>query len=297
MNILVTGGEGFIGKVLVNRLKNLNYNVIVLDKLSGDDITDFSVLEKIKTKIDVVYHLAAQPFGKGGELDPYLDLKLNTKTTLNINLFAEKNNIPKIIYTSTMAVYGNNENCKETDKLNPLSNYAVSKLFGEYSIKKFHQNNDIDYTIFRVWNTYGPGQDLQNEYKGLVQAMCNQVVNSNNIKVTGSLDRFRDLIYVDDVVDALILALNPITNNETYNLSTGIKITVKELIDTIIKVLNNGQDYKIENIGGHKGDQFGCVGNSDKLKLVGWQPKISLEQGLQNFIKYIKEQNECSISK
>lgn len=288
-NILVTGGDGFIGKHLVLKLQNLGFEVINLDITSGYDLTNYKTFETISTPIDVIYHLAAQPYGRGSEDDPYLDLELNTKISLNVNLFATRNNIKKVIYTSTMAIYGNNTYCKEDDTPNPLSNYAVSKLFAEYSLKKFHYNTDIKYTIFRVWNTYGPGQDLSNKSKGLVQAMCNQAVNFNNIKVTGSLDRFRDLIYIDDVVDALILALNPITNNETYNLSTGVKITVKELIDTIIKVLDNNQSYKIKNIGGHQGDQFGCVGNSDKLKLIGWQPKISLEQGLKNFIKYIKE--------
>ena len=298
LNIIVTGGSGFIGKHLVSKLRSMNHNVINLDSIDGNDVIDYDVLDRIEEDIDVIYHLAAQPYGRGGELDPHLDLKLNTQAILNVNLFAESRNVSKVIYTSTMAVYGDNADSKETDDVNPLSNYAVSKLFGEYSLKKFARNAGMDYTIFRVWNTYGPGQDLKNEYKGLVQAMCRQCVNSTDVKVTGSLERYRDLVYVDDSINALLLGLEDSTNNETYNLSTGVKITVKQLIDTIIEVLNNGKEYNVKNIGEHKGDQFGCVGNSDKLQKLGWSPKTKLGDGLKNFINYImKESDEYSISK
>ena len=298
LNIIVTGGSGFIGKHLVSKLRSMNHNVINLDSIDGNDVIDYDVLDRIEEDIDVIYHLAAQPYGRGGELDPHLDLKLNTQAILNVNLFAESRNVSKVIYTSTMAVYGDNADSKETDDVNPLSNYAVSKLFGEYSLKKFARNAGMDYTIFRVWNTYGPGQDLKNEYKGLVQAMCRQCVNSTDVKVTGSLERYRDLVYVDDSINALLLGLEDSTNNETYNLSTGVKITVKQLIDTIIEVLNNGKEYNVKNVGEHKGDQFGCVGNSDKLQKLGWSPKTKLSDGLKNFINYImKESDEYSISK
>lgn len=288
-NILVTGGDGFIGKHLVSKLQNLGFKVINLDITSGYDLTNYKTFETISTPIDVIYHLAAQPYGRGSEDDPYLDLELNTKISLNVNLFATRNNIKKVIYTSTMAIYGNNTYCKEDDTPNPLSNYAVSKLFAEYSLKKFHYNTDIKYTIFRVWNTYGPGQDLSNKSKGLVQAMCNQACNTTNIKVTGSLDRYRDLIYIDDVIDALLLGLNNNTNNNTFNISTGIKVTIQQLINNIISVLNNGKKYTITNIGEHNGDQFGCVGDSKKLQKIGWTPKTNLIDGLGKFIKYIKE--------
>lgn len=298
MNILVTGGSGFIGKHLIRKLTDLGHEVINLDRTKGDNLVDYSVLSNITLPIDVIYHLAAQPYGRGGEIDPYNDLDINTKATLNVYRFAEKHKIKKVIYTSTMAVYGNNFNAKETDELNPLSNYGVSKLFGEFSLKKHTKNTSTQYTIFRLWNTYGPGQDLNKEYKGLMQAMCRQCVYEDTIKVTGSLDRYRDHIYVDDVIDALILGLNPITDNDTFNISSGVKVTIEDLINTIIQVLNSSslgksigdkKEYKIQNIGSHKGDQFGSVGNSQKLQSLGWVPKTPLHTGIKNFIKYIIE--------
>jgi UDP-glucose 4-epimerase len=292
MNILVTGGLGFIGYNLVKKLKLKNHNVITLDLKPGADyVLDISKddLSQIKEDIDIIYHLAAQPFGRGSEEDPFKDLDFNTKGTLNVCYLAKLKNVSQIIYTSTTAVYGNNEYASENSDLDPLSNYAVSKLYGEFCIKKFAKDVGFKYTIFRVWNTYGPGQDISNPFKGVVSAFCTQAIKGNKINVTGSLDRFRDVIYVDDVVSALELSLN-FKNNDTFNLSTGIKITIKELINTIIKVLNkNEEDFIVENTGEHLGDQQGCVGNNKKLIEKGWKIKYNLETGLSKFIEYITQ--------
>jgi len=288
MNILVTGGEGFIGRNLVNKLKQLNYNVISLDiKGSPDYLLDISKddLSVIKEDIDIIYHLAAQPFGKGSELNPFLDLDYNITGTLKVCYLAQSKNVKKIIYTSTVAVYGNNELASEDSLLNPLSNYGVSKLTGEFYIKKFN----IPYVILRLWNTYGPGQDLSNEYKGVVAAFANQISKGNYVKVTGSLDRVRDIIYVDDVVAALIHSLN-IESSDVFNVSTKIPTTIQQLIETIIEVEGkNIQDFTIENIGGHQGDQDGCVGDNTKLVNTGWNVTTNLKDGLKQFISYIKK--------
>jgi len=288
MNILVTGGEGFIGKNLVNKLKQLNHKVISLDiKGTPDYLLDISKddLSVIKEDIDIIYHLAAQPFGKGSELDPFLDLNYNITGTLKVCYLAQSKNVKKIIYTSTVAVYGNNELASEDSLLNPLSNYGVSKLTGELYIKKF----DIPYVILRLWNTYGPGQDLSNEYKGVVAAFANQISKGNYVKVTGSLDRVRDIIYVDDVVAALIHSLN-IELSDVFNVSTKIPTTIQQLIETIIEVEGkNIEDFTIENIGGHQGDQDGCVGDNTKLVNTGWNITTNLKDGLKQFISYIKQ--------
>lgn len=297
MNILITGGLGFIGSNLVSTLKTLGHNVITLDLKDGADYQlDISKddLTQIKENIDAIYHLAAQPFGKGSELDPILDVDYNVKGTLNVCYLAKYKNIKHLIYTSTMAVYGNNEFANENSPLDPLSNYAVSKLSGEFYIKKFAKETHFKYTIFRLWNTYGPGQDISNEYKGVVSAFANQILKGNHIKVTGSLDRYRDIIYVDDVVRALVMSLKWISC-DVCNISTGKKTTMRELIETIIKVNNKKpQDFVIENIGGHIGDQHGSVGDNSFLIKKGWSPTINLEKGLEQFLKYIQQ---CEMKK
>lgn len=290
MNILVTGAEGFIGKNLVEKLKKLNYRVISLDiKGNPDYLLDISKddLSSIKEDIDIIYHLAAQPFGRGSELDPFLDLDYNVTGTLKVCYLAQSKKVKKIIYTSTVAVYGNNDLASESSSLNPLSNYGVSKLAGEFYVKKF----DIPYVILRLWNTYGPGQDLTNEYKGVVAAFANQVAKGNHVKVTGSLNRVRDIIYIEDVVSALIHSIS-VESSEIFNVSTKIPTTIKKLIETIIEVQDkNIKDFTIEDVGGHVGDQDGCVGDNSKLVNSGWSVTTDLKEGLRNFISYIKRQN------
>lgn len=292
MNILVTGASGFIGSNLVEKLKQLNYNVTTLDiKGTPDYKVDISTNEKINIKedIDVIFHLAAQPFGKGSEINPYMDTDYNVKGTLNVCYLAKEKNVKKFIYTSTTAVYGDNEFADEESELNPLSNYAVSKLSGEFYVKKFSQDVGFNYHILRLWNTYGKGQDLTNENKGVVSVFTNQVLKGKEINVTGSLDRIRDIIHVDDVVSSLIHMLS-IEHSDVYNVSNGIPITIRELIHTIIQQSNqNITDFDIKNIGGHVGDQFKCVGNNSKLKEAGWEPCVSIEDGLNDFIEYVKE--------
>ena len=181
-NILVTGGCGFIGTHLVDRLKSLDYNVITVDlKPEADysfDISKYKNFEKIKENIDVIYHTAGQSYGYKSLEEPELDIDWNAKGTLNVCTFAKNKKVKKIIYTSTMAVYGEGDWLEETDKLNPLSNYGISKLYGETCVKQFSQF-DIDYTIFRVFNTYGPKQNLIGGRQGVVAVFLAQVIKAS----------------------------------------------------------------------------------------------------------------------
>ena len=293
MNILVTG-NGFIGKALTKKLKELGHNVITIDKRWGADYKfDISVYDNFQqlhnTSVDVIYHTAAQSYGHKSMVEPELDVDWNVKGTLNVCRFARHMNVKKIIYTSTMAVYGEGEWVNEERELNPLSNYALSKLYGEYCLKSYSQYG-IDYTIFRVFNTYGDGQNLHVERQGVVAAFANQVVRGNTVKVTGSLDRYRSLIHIDDNINALLLGLDKDTNGEIYNVCRMNKITIGNIIKTLIE--NSGreeEDFDIQNIGSPDGDQFGCTGSNEKLRLLGWRPTISIEEGIKSFYKYAEE--------
>jgi len=293
MNILITGASGFIGQNLVNFfIKETTHNVITLDLKPTThntshyclDISNFNDLSNIKEDIDIIYHLAAQSYGKGAFLEPEKDIDWNIKGTLNICKFAQLKNTKKIIYISSMAVYGNKEVSKEKDYPEPLSNYGISKLAGEFHVKK----SNINYTIFRLYNTYGKGQDLSNHSKGVVLAFTSQIaLGETNIKVTGDLNRFRDIIYIDDVIEALKLGIVEKTNNKTYNLSTNKKTTIKELINTIIES-SGRKGIKITNIGSLPGDQFGNTGDNTKLLSLGWKPNTNLKTGIKIFYNYVK---------
>jgi len=294
IKVLVTGGSGFIGGNLVKRLNELGYIVRTMDFHSEDYPCDISYLDSFEPvyewEPDIIYHLAGQSYGRGGLLDPYKDLNWNAKGTLNVCEFTKKlGTVHRIIYTSTMAVYGDEELSEEIDLPNPLSNYGTTKLTGEHYIKQLDQHG-IGYTIFRLFNTYGPGQDLAHTMKGLVSAMLSQVLNGFTINVTGHLSRFRDLTYIDDCVDALIMGMEYDTHNETFNLCSGRKTTVDDLINMLIDISGKEHElFDIKNTGSHYGDQYGNTGNNKKLTTVGWKPKVTLEEGLKKFYKYAEE--------
>ena len=289
-NILVSGSSGFIGSNLVIKLNSLGFNVITLD-FAGNadysfDISDYSKFKSIDDEIDVIFHLAGQSGGYRSLIEHELDLDWNAKGTLNICMFAKERSINKIIYTSSMAVYGEGDWLKETDELHPISNYGVSKLYGEICLKQFSQY-DIDYTIFRVFNTYGTGQNLTNGRQGVVAVFVAQAIKGNIINVTGSLDRYRDLTYIDDTVNALVYGLKDHTSKQTYNICSKIKITIRELIDMVIYASGRtSNSFVVNNIGKHDGDQFGNTGNNYKLLCLGWKPNVNLSEGIMNFYKY-----------
>ena len=294
-NILVTGGCGFIGTHLVKRLKSLGYNVTTVDlKTEADycfDISDYDNFQQLlNTDIDVIYHIAGQSYGYKSLVEHELDLDWNAKGTLNVCTFAKHKNVKKIIYTSTMAVYGEGDWLKETDELNPKSNYAISKLYGEICLKQFSQFG-IDYTIFRVFPTYGPGQNLTNGRQGIAAVFVQQIVKGNKVDVTGPLNRYRDITYIDDNIDALILGMDRRRSKEIYNVSTNTKTYVEDIINKFIEYSGRNKNvFDIKNVGTHDGDQFGNTGDNTKLKKLGWNPKIDIDDGLKKLYEFAEEE-------
>ncbi len=168
-----------------------------------------------------------------------------------------------------MSVYGEDgkrEKFSEDDKTNPKSFYAVGKLASENYLDIFQREYGIDFTALRYFNVYGEGQNLENLKQGMVSIYLKQFFDDSfrEVEVKGSLDRFRDLIYIDDVVDITIDALNnPKFKNQIVNVGTGRKITVREILELIEKI--SGIDKEIVVTDGTKGDQFGIYADISKL--------------------------------
>ena len=304
MKILVTGGAGFVGNHLAHKLKKLGYDVIINDfpnkiKIAHNndfecypfDLSNYNSFAILPSDIDVIYHIAAQTSGYIGLVSPELDVDWNMKGTLNICRFAKEKKIKKVIYTSSMAVYGEGDFFKETDDINPISHYGVSKLCGELYLKQY-ENYGIDYTIFRLFNVYGYGQDMENLNQGMVSIYLAQALKGKTVEVKGSFDRYRDFVYVDDVVSALILGLHSKTNSEIYNVCNKRKTTVKELLDLIFETHDDDTElFGAKNIGQYDGDQSGNTGDNKKLKKLGWKPITKLEDGIKKFYNDIKDRN------
>jgi len=304
MKILVTGAAGFIGSHTAKKLKELSYDVLINDlpeKINNQhrnefetydfDLSDYNNFDSLPDDIDFIFHIAAQTSGYVGLINPEIDIDWNMKATLNVCRFSKENGVKKVIYTSSMAVYGDGDFLKETDSINPISHYGVSKLCGELYLKQYNQYG-LDFTIFRLFNVYGYGQDLSNLNQGMVSIYLAQSLKSKTIEVKGSFDRYRDFVYIDDVISALILGLKPETNSEIYNVCTRKKTTVGELLKLIFKAHKNSNLFKAKNIGQYDGDQNGNTGDNKKLKSLGWAPKTKLENGIKKFYNKVTNSPE-----
>ena len=300
MKILVTGAGGFIGGYTARKLKEMGHEIIVndfLEKLNdysfdeytvaGFDFSEYSNFKVLPKDIDIIFHIGAQSAGYIGLVNPEKDVHWNTIGTLNICRFAKETGVKKVIYTSSMSVYGNGDSLDENSIINPLSNYGISKYTGELYLKQF-KNYGVDYTIFRLFNVYGPGQDMKNLKQGMASIFLAQALESKNIQVTGSLERYRDFVHVEDVFNALKLAIDGLSE-EIVNVCYGKKTTVKDLLDIIFEVHDDPTDsFNVENIGAYDGDQFGTIGINNKLKSFGWDTKYDIKSGMKDFYEKLK---------
>ena len=173
-----------------------------------------------------------------------------------------------------------NENCK------PVSIYGLSKLYSEKLFERLKKYK-IKVTIFRLFNIYGPGQDLKNLYQGMFSIYLAQALKKNRIEVTGSLNRYRDFVYISDTIDALLI--NPKKkDNWLMNLGLGKKYKVKNVIDIILRELNN-KKIKIIERNSFIEDTLGSYANNSKLRSEGWRPKYNLKMGARKTIYEIKK--------
>lgn len=301
---LVTGAAGFIGSCLAQKLIKEDNKVVTIDNLSTgfkdaipDGVVfyegncyDNSIMEKLESySFDAIFHIAGQSSGEVSFEDPVYDLKSNTQSTLQLLKLALKIKCKKFIYASTMSVYGVQPDrpISERDEAKPVSMYAVGKLASEHYLRIFQQYG-LQTTALRLFNVYGEGQNLLNLKQGMVSIYLAQALKNKHILVKGNSERYRDLIYIDDVVNAFICAYNRDgSDDKIYNVSTGGKTTVACLIEKIINILND--NISVEYSGSTPGDQFGIYGDFSKFKNeLGWFPKVNLKEGLSSMIKWAK---------
>ena len=308
-NYLITGGAGFIGSKLVEYLKNRAGLIYIVDDLSTGllsnikklpknvkfikgDCTDSKILKKLpKIKFDTIFHIAGQSSGEISFDSPTNDLNRNLLSTVKLAEFSLKNKVRKFIYASSMSVYGDLKedglHAKENSKCNPLSFYGLSKLSSENYLKIFSKLG-LNITILRFFNVYGPNQNLKNLRQGMISIYLGQLLKSNTIIVKGSLKRFRDFIYIDDVIKIIDLCSSrSITKNKIYNISTGYKTSVKEILLLISQITK--KKFSVVLKGPTPGDQFGIYAKPNLLKKALKIKKLtSIKDGIKKMIDSIK---------
>jgi UDP-glucose 4-epimerase len=305
--ILITGGAGFIGSHLARRCIIDGHEVTVLDNLSsggasniprGADFIEADLADPDMSGLlpargyDVIMHLAAQSSGEVSQEQPDLDLAVNTLGTLRLLRWSLQHHTPRFLYASSMAIYGNPARVPVTegDPCIPLSFYGISKLASEHYIRHF-RNEGLRTTIFRMFSVYGPGQDMENLKQGMVSIFLAYLSRNEEILVRGDRHRFRDFIFIDDVVKAWVTAMDrPATHGRTYNLATGVKTCVHELVEAEIRLY--GRDpttYPVRYEGTTPSDQFGLYADISALRRdLGWSPEIGLGEGLKRMISWVK---------
>lgn len=297
--VLVTGVGGFIGSHVANRFVKEGYTVVGVDDLSmgkeenipnGIEFLrkDLSVSENVAglpQDCSLILHLAGQSSGEISYDDPVADLEKNVMSTLNLIQYGIRNQTERIVYASSMSVYGNvpDEPVKEDIFPKPLSVYGVGKFASEGYLRVYQEK--LPFVAMRMFNVYGPGQDMSNLRQGMVSIYLAQALATGKICVKGSLNRYRDLVYIDDVVESWFRAATDAKAlNRVFNVGTGKKTTVGELLKLIHDNIP-GSEFYVE--GATLGDQNGIYADTANLKeLTDVNSFTPLDNGLAAFISW-----------
>ena len=305
---LVTGGAGFIGAHLVERLLDSGYKVTVVDDLSSaaspDDATNSASLRRIdiadptladvfaESRPDIVFHLAAQISVTRSMRDPDADVHANVVGGINLLQQCARYGVHRIVLFSTGgALYGEPEYlpCDESHPIKPLSVYGASKLALEHYTRIIAEANGIDYTILRPGNVYGPGQDPHGE-AGVVAILGLRMLAGKEVVIYGDGGQERDLVYVGDVVDAAMAAARPdAASSGTFNVASGAPTSVNEIFSLLAEetVYDRAPVYAPERPGEVRRIFLDITRARNEL---GWQPKVEFREGIAQTVAALREQ-------
>ena len=313
MKILVTGGKGFIGSKIVEMLSNDGHKITVVDNLDtygimtkkelenlnkwrtrnwnienismiqGDVLDRLVCLKAFKSRPDIVIHLATYPRAKIVDNDPIVGIPKVINTTTNLLWHSEKFNVKKFVYISSSMVYGDFvDGMKEDGNTKPKNIYGEAKLTGERMVKLFAKRDGLNYNIIRPSGVYGPG-DMPDRVvsKFFDKAMKNETITLHNG------DNKVDFTYRQDAATGIIQAALSSVANVSFNITAGNATSLRTLAEMIIEITSSKSD--IEDIGNHElYPMRGTLDISRAKDLLGYEPKFSLKEGLQNYYDWLQ---------
>lgn len=304
--ILVTGGAGFIGSTLVDKLIAEGNEVVVLDDLSSGkreyinpaakfykmDIGASGVAKIFRIeKFDLVYHLAAQMEVGKSMTDPLFDLRVNVQGAFNILENCRQAGVKKIIFSSTGgAIYGETEEIPtpESAPAYPVSFYGIHKLTFEKYLNCYYQVYGLDYTILRFANVYGPRQFRGGE-AGVVSIFVDNAVAEKVSTQNGDGRQTRDFVYIDDVVRALVAAKD-ITCHGEINISSGVESSLLDIRREISAAL--GREIEVREAPAKPGEQRrSCLSYQRAKTVLNWEPQVGLAEGIKKTIAWAQARN------
>ncbi|MAT39634.1 MAG: hypothetical protein CL946_08515 [Ectothiorhodospiraceae bacterium] len=303
--VVVTGGAGFVGSNIVKRLLEAGAHVKVLDDFyTGSEanlpkhdelevicgsVVDFDLVRETMKGAEYVIHEAARNIIVSTK-NPREDYETNIGGTLNVLLAARELNTPRVVYSSSASVYGNPRHLpiNEDESINLLSPYSVSKLGGEGYCKSFYETYGTSTAVVRYSNVYGPGQDPANPYCGVVSKFFEAVLNGDAPRIHGDGEQTRDFTYVDDAVDATLMAAVSVkAEGKIYNVATGREVTINQLARIIIGLA--GKDLEPEYVDRRDIDNIRRrVLSIEKIRMeLRWTPTFTIERGLKRTYEWI----------
>ncbi len=314
--ILVTGGAGFIGSHLTDRLLNEGFEVTVFDNLDTGrldniahhqgrkdfnfikgDIRDFNLVKKTMKNIDVVFHEAALASVVLSVKNPLLTNDINVTGTLNLLKASSDLHVKRFIYASSAAVYGDTPSPQKREDMtpNPTSPYGVSKLAAENYVKLFHKVYGLETVSLRYFNVYGPRQrfDIQSAYGGAITIFTNRLLRNLPPTIYGDGEQTRDFVYIQDVVEANMLALN--TKNaagEVFNIGTGINVSLNQVANTLKEIMNRKNIKNVHADPRPTDIKHGYADINKAQRILGFYPKVPTKEGLTKLVKWYSEKTE-----
>ena len=310
MNILVTGGAGFIGSHLADRLVDEGHHVLVFDNeatgrrgnvsaaaryIKGDVARPADLEQAFGTGLDVVCHIAGQVSLIRSFTEPVVDLRTNVEGTVNVLQLCVQYRVPRLLYASSMTVYGHTDvlPTPEETPCQPMSYYGITKYAAERYVRTTAERVDLGFdfhvTCFRMYNVYGPRQALDNPYQGVLGIFLGNLLRGEPITIFGDGGQSRDFIYIRDVVDGWVGALeNPVSYGKSINLGSGKRLSINYVADAVLSAFDRTRaDHPVIYAPGRSGEQRHVEADNTRARqLLGWQPHVLFETGLAETVQW-----------
>jgi UDP-glucose 4-epimerase len=296
MRVLITGGAGFLGAALANRLASEGHTVLALDDLSaGDprrlapevlltrgDVKDIPKLWTLLQGVDCVYHLAARVRVPESIHYPGDYNSVNVGGTVSVMEAMRDTGVRRVVFASSAALYGEQQHqpIRESQEPHPNSPYGVSKIAAEYYISTLGALYQIETVSLRIFNAYGPGQELPPSYPPVIPQLLKQAQTGGSLVIFGDGTQTRDFVYVDDVVAALVSAATATAvNRAVINIGSGREISINDLAAQVAQA--TGRRVSILHNQDHTGGVVRLVADvTQARRLLAWQPQVQLKEGL-----------------